>query len=332
MLFRSNSPVGELLKNLKIMENLKTNNAKFAFYYMLSLVALAFMSLGTGMVIFQVINKYVVDQLREFQARFNPDTLKYAISMLVVATPIFYLVMRQIFKNLFIGQLDKEAGVRRWLVYFILLVSAVIVLGTLVNILNNFLNGELTLKFILKALTVGGIAAVVFSFYLYDIRRVEVSNSHDNVITIYFYSSLAILIVVFILSLFIMESPTTTRNRKLDNVIISSFDQIASTIDSYYSGKGVLPVSLDEMRKEYNYLSDDVFVDSATGVKFDYRIKSQDEYELCATFRLTSEANDPDPLGKYFLNQRWPHTVGYQCLSQKAHDVSPSGSPIKIGL
>jgi len=312
------------------MENSKTNNAKFAFYYMLSLVALVFMATGTGMVIFQVINKYVVDQLREFQTRFSPDTLKYAISMLVVATPIFYLVMRQIFKSLLASQLDKESGVRRWLVYFILLVSAVVVLGTLVNILNNFLNGELTLKFILKALTVGGIAATVFSFYLYDIRRGDVLNERDNIIIIYFYGSLAIIVATFIFSLFIMESPATTRNRKLDNVIISNFDQIVSTIDSYYSGKGVLPVSLDEMRKEYNYLSDDVFVDPATGVKFDYRIKSQDEYELCAAFRLTGEADGHDSLGN--LSQRWPHAVGYQCLSQKAHDASPSGSPVKIGL
>lgn len=309
------------------MENSKTNSAKFAFYYMLSLVALTFMSLGTGMVIFQVINKYVVDQLVEYQTRFNPDILKYAISMLVVAAPIFYAVMRQIFKNLFTGQLDKESGVRRWLVYFILFVSAVIVLGTLVNILNNFLNGELTLKFILKALTVGGIAAIVFSFYLYDIRRVELLNKRDSFITIYFYGSLAIITAALIFSLFVIESPTTTRNRKLDNVIISSFDQIGSTIDSYYSEKKALPVSLDEMRKEYNSLSDNVFVDPVTGAKFDYRTKSQDEYELCATFRLTSEA-DNQYYSDRTLGQRWPHAVGYQCLSQKAHNVSP----VKIGL
>ncbi len=309
------------------MENSKTNSAKFAFYYMLSLVALAFVSLGTGMVIFQAINRYVADQLVESQTRFDPGVLKYAISMLVVAAPIFYVVMRQIFKNLFIGQLDKEAGVRRWLVYFILLVSAVIVLGTLVNILNNFLNGELTLKFILKALTVGGIAAIVFSFYLYDIRRAEVLSRHDNVTTIYFYGSLAIIVAALIFSLFVIESPTTTRNRKLDNVILNNFDQIDSTINSYYSEKGTLPVSLDEMRKEYNYLSDDVFVDPATGVKFDYRIKSQDEYELCAAFRLTGEADNQYYLDNY-LSQRWSHAVGYQCLSQKAHNVSP----VKIGL
>jgi hypothetical protein len=317
----------KITENLKIAEKSKTNSAKLAFYYMLSLVALTFMSLGTGMVIFQIINKYVVDQLAEYQTRFNPDILKYAISMLVVAAPIFYAVTRQIFRSLFTGQLDKESGVRRWLVYFILLVSAVVVLGTLVNILNNFLNGELTLKFILKALTVGNIAAIIFSFYLYDIRRVEVSNKRDNVITIYFYASLAIIIVSFIFSLFIMESPTTTRNRKLDNVIISSFDQIGSVIDSYYSEKGGLPVSLDELRRNYNYLSDDVFADPVTGVKFDYQTKSQDEYELCATFRLTSEIDNQYYSDRTFI-QRWPHAAGYQCLSQKAHNISPA----KIGL
>jgi hypothetical protein len=311
------------------MEDIKTNNAKFAFYYMLSLVSLAFIAIGIGMVIFQAINKYVADQLVEYQTRFNPDLIRYATSMIIVAAPIFYAVMRQIFKSLADGRLDKDAGVRRWLVYFILFISAVIVIGTLVNTLNSFLNGELTLKFILKALTVGGIAAIVFSFYLYDIRREDIVGVGDRTIAIYFYGSLVIIVATLIFSLLVIESPSTARNRKMDNAILNNFDQIDSALTSYYSEKKSLPSFLDELRTEYNYLSEDAFVDPATGVKFDYRIKSLDEYELCATFRLTSEADSQYNFDNSLI-QRWPHAGGYQCLGQKVHGVK-SAAPVPAG-
>jgi len=62
---------------------------------------------------------------------------------------------------------EKESGIRKWLTYFILLVSAVVMIGWLIGTISSFLNGELSLKFILKSLTSILISALIFSFYLY---------------------------------------------------------------------------------------------------------------------------------------------------------------------
>jgi len=135
---------------------------------MLSLVALVFTSLSVGMVTFQIINRYIPDSIGRFGEGFSSDILRFAIAALIVATPLFFLISRQIYKNLFKGILAKEAGVRKWLTYFILLISSLIILGWLIGLINNYLGGELTLKFILKAIAAVIISAIAFTFYLYD--------------------------------------------------------------------------------------------------------------------------------------------------------------------
>jgi uncharacterized membrane-anchored protein len=88
--------------------------------------------------------------------------------------------MNKIYFNLKTGELKKDSDVRRWLTYFILFISSVVVIGSLIRILNNFLDGALTINFVLKALTVLSIAALIFGFYFYDIKRKEFETNKAN--------------------------------------------------------------------------------------------------------------------------------------------------------
>src|SRR3989339_179145 len=246
--------------------NTTDNAAKFAFFYMLSLVALVFMALSTGMIIFQVINKNIMDTLHEGSGQFSPEALKFAISALIISAPVFFAASRSIYRSLFSGALNRESGIRKWLTYFILFIASVVMIGWLIFTINNFLNGELTLKFLLKAVTAIGIAVSVFTFYYYDIRRPEVIDKKDRVISVYFYGTLAIIIAAFVSALFVVESPTITRNRKLDNAILDSFNQIDQAISEYYRENSRLPEDLNVLREEYPYITDEDIRDKATGL------------------------------------------------------------------
>lgn len=302
------------------MENTTNQAAKYAFFYMLSLVALIFMALSTGMIIFQIINKSLIDVLEQFRGRFSPDQLKFAISALIIATPIYFITMRQIYKSLVSGALAKDAGVRRWLTYFILFVSSVVMLGWLIATINSFLDGELTTKFILKSITAIGIAASIFTFYLYDIRREEVKGKKDKTISLYFYGSLAVIIAVFTVSLFFVESPTETRNRKFDNAILNKFSQIDSAISDYYFDNKTMPESLGVLEQEFNYISEEDLVDPATREQFKYQVLEEKKYELCATFRTSSK--DDETMRDEYLKERWPHEAGEQCIAQRVIDIA----------
>lgn len=299
------------------MDN-SNNSAKYAFFYMLSLVALIFMSLSAGMIIFQIINKNIIDVINQFRGRYSPDQLKFAISALIISTPIFYLTAHQIYKNLFSGALEKDSGIRKWLTYFILFVSSVVMIGWLIATINSFLDGELTMKFILKSVTAIGIAAAIFSFYLYDIKREQVAGKKDKTIQMYFYSSLAVVIAVFTASLFFVESPTETRNRKLDNAVLENFNDIDRALETYYNDNETIPEDLEVLKSEFSYITDKDLEDPVSKEKYEYKKVSDNTYELCATFRTSNKDDEEDRYKPY--EEQWPHDIGHQCLKQKVRE------------
>ena len=299
---------------------IESNVAKSAFFYMLSMVALVFMALSTGMIIFQIINKNIADAISNYSGVFSQEALKFAISAIIISTPIYYLVMRQINKDLFSGKIDKNSGVRKWLTYFILFVSSVVVIGWLIGIINSFLGGELTIKFVFKAITAVLISAVIFTYYLYDIKRENVVNIKDKTITIYSYATLAIVIIVLIASFFFIDSPAKTRNINYDDLIIQKFSTIDNAINNYYNDNKKLPANLDELKSDINYLIDSDLENPLTKKKFDYKAIDNNKYELCADFK-TSNRNDND-INQYPYGKRWIHDEGYQCIRQNVVDIS----------
>ena len=292
--------------------NNMNNNAKYAFYYLLSLVALIFTAISVGMVAFGIIDKTVADALNS--GNWVSDSLKFAISALIIATPIFFLMQSLINKGLRNTELDKESGVRRWLTYFILLVSSVTMLGVFIGVLNNFLAGEFTLSFILKAITMLIISAAVFSFYFYDIKRTNVIDK-SLVMKIFFFSSLTIIVAAFVAAWFFIESPVVTRAKRLDQNLVNNMTSLENAVNSYNDKYKKLPENLDEIKNNRDiYLDLHSLVDPETNAPITYHKKSETSFEFCATFRTDNKNVDPknDPS---YSDPTKLHAAGYQCIS-----------------
>ena len=306
---------------------MEKQNAKFAFFYMLSLVALVSISLSTGMVIFQIINKTITDPLSLAPGGFSQGDLRFAISAIIIAGPIYFAMMWLINKNLLAGRLEKESGIRKWLTYFILLVSAVVMVGWLIGTISSFLNGELSLKFILKSLTSILISALIFSYYLYDIRRAEVSQN-NNIIRAYYYGSMALAAAALVSAFFFIDSPRTVREQKFDQAIINKFSQIDSAINAYYGENKKLPENLSDLLEGGSayYIIESDITDSGANKTFDYNIKAKDTYELCSTFKTENKSQAEDK--SVYIDTRWLHNAGYQCLKQRVVIFDNTGKPI----
>lgn len=290
---------------------IEKNNAKYAFYYLLSLVALVFVAISVGLIAFGIINKTIADALAlEGYSNFN-NQFKFAISALFIAAPIFYFISNLIDRGLKKQELDQDSGIRRWLTYFILFVSSLIILGVLIGVINNFLSGELTTRFVLKALAVFIIAATTFSFYFYDIKR-EDATKPDKVIRIFFFASIALVLAAFVAAWFFVESPREARSRRLDQILINNIYSLESVVNSYYERYGALPESLADLQDDQFYLNASALVDPETGVAIVYNRLDAERFEFCADFRTSSFDNSHYP-SRQMMGSK-DHEAGYQCL------------------
>jgi len=294
-------------------------NPKYAFYYFLSLVALIFMAVSVGLIAFGIINRTIADVLaiaayNNFNNNFNGQ-FKFAISALFIATPVFYIISNLINRGLKREELKIDSEIRRWLTYFIIFVSSLIILGVFIGIINNFLSGELTTRFILKAASVFIIAAMVFSFYFYDIKRVDVVKK-DKVVKMFFFASLTLVLVAFISAWFYVESPQEARNRRLDEIVVNNMYNLESAINAYYERHSVLPISLDDLKNEENFFFEDNFIfDPETQERIVYKLtgENNDSFELCANFRTNSFELSGSRATHYRGDKN--HEAGYQCLA-----------------
>lgn len=301
------------------------HNAKFAFFYMLSLVALVFTAISTGMIIFQIINKTMSDLVNS--GMYSSGALKFAISAIIIAAPIYYITMWRINKSLRLGQMNPQSGIRRWLTYLILFVVSVVVIGWLIATVNSFLDGQMTWKFILKFLTVLAISAIIFTYYLYDIKRGQ-TNGQDKVICVYLYATILVVLSSFVAALFFVESPKAAGQRRHDEAIVDSFNNISAAVNQYYVLNQKLPANLQELVDQaaggkYYYLTPDSLMDQVTKEPYVYEIVNGSDYRLCATFlSSTKDTTNNDLDSRYRFDGRWTHEAGYQCLDQTAVDFN----------
>lgn len=145
-------------------------SAREAFLYLLLFSTLFLAAFHLGAILFELIEKALPDPAGP---DFSERRLRWSVSYVVVAFPIyFYLAVRQA-RELRDDPAKRASKVRKWLTYLTLFVAAGCIVGDLVALIYHFLSGELTLRFFLKVLVVGGIAGTVFGYYLRDLRRDE---------------------------------------------------------------------------------------------------------------------------------------------------------------
>jgi len=149
-------------------------SAREAFQYLVLFGTLYLSAYSLGSLLFQFINLAFPDPLwsqNEIDA--IPEAIRWAVASLVVATPVFLYAARTISREIALSPLKRTSPVRRWLTYLTLAIAAGILIGDSTNLVYSLLGGEVTARFLLKALTIGSLAGTVFVYYLRDLRRDE---------------------------------------------------------------------------------------------------------------------------------------------------------------
>jgi hypothetical protein len=97
--------------------------------------------------------------------------VSFALSRLLVAYPVYLVLMRQLNRDLASNREKYFSGVRKWLTYLTLWVAALIALGTLIALLSSLFRGEVSLRFWLKILVILVIDGGVLGYYGYWVSQ-----------------------------------------------------------------------------------------------------------------------------------------------------------------
>ena len=152
-------------------------SARDAFQYLVLFGTLYISAYSLGQLLYQLINVALPDPAwNEFRVNAIAQMIRWSIAALVVSTPIFVYTARANGAAVQRFPAMRSSPIRRWFTYLTLAVAASILIGDSITALYRLLSGELTVRFVLKAATLGGIAGAIFYYYLGDLKRDEVEG------------------------------------------------------------------------------------------------------------------------------------------------------------
>ena len=269
------------------------------------------------------INLYIqyIDFLYPDTLTFYYNNIAQAVrvftSMLIISWPFYLLTAWILAKDVKENKAKREIKIRKWLLYLTLFVSALTIIIDLIMFVYRFLDGDLTIKFFLKVLVVLVVAGLVFSYYLWDLKKEE-ANKKLNLIFAYLTAALVILSVV--LGFFIIGTPAKQRAYRFDEQRVQNLQIIQDRVVNYWQLKQALPENLSLLEDSISGFK--VPTDPDTQATYEYKITGDLAFELCADFKTVStdqnaslKASSYAEFGGDF-QQNWDHQAERTCFSR----------------
>lgn len=291
------------------------------FTHLLAVIALYISAVSFGALIFQYVDILFPDPLAYFP-RGSRDAVRWALASLVVVFPVYVLVSWTLAKDVSAHPEKRELKTRKWLYHFTLFAAAAIIIGDVVALTYTFLGGDLSVRFVLKILTVLFIAASVFGYYLWYIRREEMA-SHDPRMRIFILAVAGIVTASIVAGFFVAGSPFRERMRRFDERRIQDLQNIQWQVVHYWRSKERLPENLEALRDDISgYV---VPNDPKNGATYGYSVTGSLQFELCSEFDTESgEKNTAEFLrypeaaypGSPAQFDQWTHGFGRHCFSR----------------
>ena len=258
--------------------------------------------------LFDVINVAFPDQLQSYVDPYS-YSLRLSVAALIILYPLYLFLMRTIRVDSEMHPEKREVGVRKWLTYLTLFVAGIAVVVDLITLINTFLGGEITTRFVLKVLTVLLVAGVVFGYYLYDLRAGQTVNL--KVVRAFRWGTLALVLVSIIGSFFVIGSPMQQRDLRFDERRVSDLQTIQWQIINYWQQKGVMPKTLADLEDPISGFT--VPTDPQKMYQYEYTVGSKSNtFSLCATFSAESRTGT----NYYPQNESWNHGIGEVCFDR----------------
>lgn len=299
------------------MKALPRSTAKDVFVHLFSIVTLYVSVISFIAMCFAYVDVSFPDAL-DFYYSGSLDQIRGSMASVIIMWPAFVGISWLMHRDAKADGERREVGIRKWLLYLTLFVTAITIVVDLITLVNFFLNGEITMRFILKVLIVLATAVAVFGYYLWDLRTEDIGKSKVPKKTA--ITASVVVLASVVLGFILVGSPAQQRKVRFDDQRVSDLSTIQYEITNYYqTKKGALPATLSDLTNTLSGFT--VPVDPNTGAAYEYAAKEGLTFELCATFEAESVSNYSNATmayREYGVNYygSWNHGIGRTCFER----------------
>jgi hypothetical protein len=309
--------------------------------------------------VFETLNKKFPDVLNASYSygynSYDYANLRSSLATLIIVFPIF-VVLIYFWNKITKMQLSNiENIIKKWMIYFIIFLSSIVIIVDLVVLVRYFVSGEITNRFIYKVLTTLVTALIVGKYFyiseFWSNEKKMFNKFNIKKLNKIINPAAAVILVAFaiIYSFYTMGSPMKQRLLRLDDRRVQDLQNIQWQVISYWQQKEKLPAVLRDVANPISGYSLPVDPEFEKGKVYEYNIKDEKKltFELCADFSLpipqgwqeyknyykggiapmmgtTDVATSPEAVSNMMypypypsgVNDSWDHQTGRTCFER----------------
>lgn len=275
--------------------------------------------------LFEYINHAYPDPLAYYGDAYS-SSIRLSMAILIVLAPIGVYLLRTIRLSVMHEPAKANTWVRKWALILTIFLAVGMGAVDLITLINTFLGGEITTRFLLKVFVVLLVSLFVGAHYIADFRGYWVT--HPRRAAMVGAKAAILAFAVVIAGFFIIGTPKEMRMMRFDEQKVSDLQGIQYQIVNYWQQKQILPQSLEALADPISgYM---IPVDPETNLPYRYEATGKNSFTLCAIFN--QESPDMTGMGAYPsggygkdyavsypgapMNENWQHGAGETCFER----------------
>lgn len=253
----------------------RTENARDAFFYLLAFVTLGIWAVALVWLADALIDRAFPSALDSVyqDTQYFRESIAGQLASLIIAFPIYLFVSSRIVREMRLRPESLESSVRKWLTYIALVVAAITLVGDGVWFLREFLVGDLTTRFVFKALALFVISGSIFWYYLTTMRQ-DGDHAMDRPFAV---ASIVAVLGCIAWGFSGIGSPYYERALSFDLRRENDLMSIEGDNREQYTRDGAISHTTNQK-------------DPETGKPYEYRITGKSTYAVCANFATNRPA------------------------------------------
>ena len=241
--------------------------------------------------LFSVINYYFPDQLAGY---FYANAVAWPISMLIILIPTLYVLEYLINRDITKVPEKGNLQIRKWRIYLTLFLTAVLIGGDLIALINTYLNGEISARFVWKAVAVLLVGGAVGKYYFFSLYTQFAKSKLALKVIPWF--GIVLVLAAIVAGFITVGSPQKQRDMRFDSQRVSDLQNIQWQIVSYWQTKQKLPATLEDLKDPIS--GSIIPLDPEKQIAYEYKAKGPLTFSLCADF--ARESQDTKGRGEFY--------------------------------